>query len=383
MEKKLDAPVVFAPCEDYREPDLSKALLSLLEPLGGIQSFVSPGERILLKPNILAGRASDRAVTTHPLLVASVVKACVEVGAEVIVGDSPGLESLKRAAGVSGIFAAAESAGAAMVSFGPEKTKISPTLPDGKYRSFEVAKILDDVDGVINLAKLKTHGQMALSLGVKNTFGCIPGLEKAQWHLKAGSSETFAGMLLELHSAVDPRLTLIDGIVAMEGNGPFSGDPRATGFLCASRDARACDLAVARYLGFYEEDVQTLLAPGFEHRNLALELLSSLSRHGLSGPSFEPASKFHHIAWLPFAPLRRFFRKSFTPSPKIDSDRCIACYRCVDICPAKAIRPSRPAEVPELSMDKCIRCFCCQEICPEGAISVECGLLLKIFGKFF
>lgn len=379
MATKAAAPVVLGGCESYREPELSASLERLLAPLGGLEAFVKPGECILVKPNILAGRSAEHAVTTHPHLVAAIVRKIVNIGARAVVGDSPGLESTEGAARRSGITAAVEEAGGKIVSFGPE----TMTIDNGSgkaFKHFEVTKVLKDVDGVINLAKIKTHGQMSLTLGVKNTLGCVVGMKKAQWHFKAGTSDVFANMLLDLHQAVAPRLTIIDGIVAMEGNGPFTGNPKHLGLLVASSDARAADLVAAHRAGYSVEQIPTLLAAGLSLPDLNLETLKCAPQ---SIAKMEPSIRVMHVGWIPFPSVRNFIRQSCTPRPDFSKEKCTGCCRCVEICPADALAPAESCKVPDLNLTKCIRCFCCQEVCPEGAITVGSGLLRRILGRFF
>ena len=379
MCTKTAAPVILGGCESYVEPELSKSLERLLEPLGGLASFVKPGERILIKPNILAGRSAEHAVTTHPFVVAAIVRKIVSLGALALVGDSPGLESTEGAARRSGITAAVEEAGGKIVNFGPETIDLD-NLSSKAFKHFEVTKVLEEVDGVINIAKIKTHGQMALTLGVKNTLGCVVGMRKAQWHLKAGSSEIFAQMLLDLHKAVAPRLTIIDGIVAMEGNGPFTGNPKHLGLLIASTNAQAADLVAANRAGFSVEEIPTLLAAGLRLEDITLETIKG-------APSvitkLEPSLKFMHVGWIPFPSVRNFVRETCTPRPDFNEAKCTGCYRCMEICPAKALEPGEFSKMPKLNLTKCIRCFCCQEVCPEGAITVGSGFLRRILGRFF
>ena len=379
MATKKPAPVVLGGCETYREPELSQALRNLLEPLGGIKEFVKEGETILLKPNILAGRGPDHAVTTHPAIVGAITRMAVEAGAKVLVGDSPGLEGTEGACRRSGITEAVEAAGGQIITFGPDTFQLN--LPEGSaFRHFNVATALQKVDGVINLAKVKTHGQMVLTLGVKNTLGCVVGMQKAQWHLRAGTSDVFSRMLLDLHRAINPRLTIIDGIVAMEGNGPFNGTAKHLGMLVASASAQAADLITATRAGFSIEEIPTLLSAGLTVADFSLETLKSAPD---SVPKLEPNINTLHVGWIPFAPLRDFVRHSCTPRPDFHEDKCTACYRCVEICPADALTPSQVNKVPDLNLSTCIRCFCCQEICPVGAITVGSGLLRRIFGRLF
>jgi len=373
--------VVIGGCSAYREPDVTDALEAVLEPLGGMAAVVRPGERILLKPNLLAGRPPDRAVTTHPLFVAAVARLVRKAGATPVVGDSPGLESTVGAAHRCGLTNELAGLDVELVTFdGPSKRLAHPS---GRvYRHFDVAEAVLTVDGVLNLPKLKTHGQMALTLGVKNTLGCVVGMAKAQWHLQAGTPEGFARMLLDLNEAVAPRLTILDGVVAMQGNGPFNGTPVHLGLLAASTSSPALDAVVAAATGYSTEQVPTLLEAGLDVRSLTVERRPAAPT---SLPSLVPAAIRVDIGWVPFAPVRNWVRRACTVFPRFDDELCVGCNKCADICPAKALTPPvpGPTKVPTLDLHGCIRCFCCQEICPAGAVTVGSGWFRRLVGRLF
>jgi len=206
--------------DNYELPALRLALLKLLEPLGGMPSFINPGDRVLLKPNMLSAKEPDKAVTTHPSLVQVVAEIVKESGGIVLIGDSPGIGSFSRVADKSGIHAAARESGASLVEF----NDAIDLQGNGIFRSISLARAYYEADKIINLPKLKTHEMMTMTCAVKNLFGAVIGAEKAGWHLKAGSSrELFAQLLLEIYLLKKPTLNIVDAIIAMEGNGPGSG----------------------------------------------------------------------------------------------------------------------------------------------------------------
>ena len=235
----------------YDRPEVEDALERLLAPLGGIGAFVRPGQKVLLKPNLLAGRPPERAVTTHPEIVRGMIRLVQKAGGHVAVGDSPGVGSPLQVARRSGILAVVEETGAEFAPF-TESVRVRPS--GAVFQELEVARDLLEADVVINLPKLKTHQMMGLTCGVKNLFGAVVGMRKPRLHLQAGTDKSFfALMLLELAEFLRPALTVVDAITAMEGNGPGSGDPVALSALTASPGARA----------FYDEQV----AKGFEHND--------------------------------------------------------------------------------------------------------------------
>lgn len=238
-----DRRVAALECREYDDEEVYGTIRAAVDLLGGIKEFVRPGERILIKPNLLAGKPAEAAVTTHPSVVGAVIRLVKEAGATPVVGDSPGIGSAVKIAEKCGIADACRTYGAELLEL---KTLVKVENPGGHtFKRLEVAQEALEVDGIINVAKLKTHAQMFLTLGVKNLFGCVPGKRKPQWHLSAGVDNAhFAGMLLDLHNMLSPRLTVMDGIVGMEGNGPGSGTPRPLGYLFASANAVTMDAVI-------------------------------------------------------------------------------------------------------------------------------------------
>ena len=223
------------------------AIVPLLEPLGGMGAFVRPGERVLLKPNMLSVKSPEQAVTTHPAVVRVVAELVREAGGQVLIGDSPGIGGFQRVADKSGIARAAAESGAELVEFND-----TVDLPgSGTFRRITLARAYWEADKIINLPKLKTHEMMTMTCAVKNLFGAVVGAEKAGWHLKAGTSrEQFARLLLEIYLLKKPALNIVDAIVAMEGNGPGSGDPLQVGALIAGVNPVAVDVVAAAWRVF-------------------------------------------------------------------------------------------------------------------------------------
>ena len=220
---------------------------------------------------------------------------------------------------------------------------------------------------------------MLLTLGVKNLFGCIPGPRKALWHLKAGEDrKLFAQMLIDLYQIIQPSLTILDGIVGMEGNGPGSGDPIQLGLILASRDPLSLDQVVCDLLRIPRKSLMT--------NQVAFE--EGMGRDGIEvvGERLEEIRIPRFRLPAPSQPdwdLPRFLQKALknalTSKPVVEEEVCNACNRCVEICPPKALDRKERGLV--FDYGKCIRCFCCQEVCPEGAISIQPGWALKLVGR--
>jgi uncharacterized protein (DUF362 family)/NAD-dependent dihydropyrimidine dehydrogenase PreA subunit len=365
-------------CREYIDEQVHSTVRAAIDLLGGIKSFVRPGERILIKPNLLAGKPAEAAVTTHPSVVGAVIRLVKEAGGTPVVGDSPGIGSALKIAEKCGIAEACDREGAELIEL---KTLVKVENPAGHtFKRLEVAEEALKADGIINVAKLKTHAQMFLTLGVKNLFGCVPGKRKPQWHLSAGvDNGHFAGMLLDLHNLLAPRLTVMDGVVAMEGNGPGSGDPRALGLIFASGSAVAMDAVITEILGARARDVpilRTALEWGIPEADFSeVELLGlGIEDMRVTGFDFPPQLHVNFAAKLPYFIDRRL-RKTLTSRPHVDRAACTLCGICVEVCPAEVMTKTDRITI---NYDSCIRCYCCQEMCPEGAIASREGLVKRL-----
>jgi uncharacterized protein (DUF362 family)/Pyruvate/2-oxoacid:ferredoxin oxidoreductase delta subunit len=363
-------------CSSYDEEEVLKSLQSSIDLIGGIENFVRRGDHVLLKPNLLYGKAPEKAVTTHPSIVKGLIQIVREAGGIPFIGDSPSIGSLMRAADKAGIKEVADEMNCPLVEFN------KPILPSqgGKFfKQLEIDRTVLEADVVINLPKWKTHGMMLLTLGVKNLFGCIPGPRKALWHLKAGEDrKLFAQMLIDLYQIIQPSLTILDGIVGMEGNGPGSGDPIQLGLILASRDPLDLDQVVCDLLRIPRKSLMTNQVAfeegmGKDGIEVVGERLGEIRipRFRLPAPS------------KPDWDLPRFLQKALknalTSKPVVEKEVCNACNRCVEICPPKVLDRKERGLV--FDYGKCIRCFCCQEVCPEGAISIQPGWALKLVGN--
>lgn len=367
--------IVLARCDNYEISRVRAAILSLLEPLGGIGSFVRPGERVLLKPNMLSVKSPEQAVTTHPAIVRSVAELVREAGGRVQIGDSPGIGGFQRVADRSGIARAAAESGAELVEFDD-----TVDLPgSGTFRRISLARTYWEADKVINLPKLKTHEMMTMTCAVKNLFGAVVGAEKAGWHLKAGASrEQFARLLLEIYMLKKPALNIVDAIVAMEGNGPGSGDPLQVGALIAGVNPVAIDVVAGRLAGIPKE----LLHVEREARRMGLAGTSweEIEISGTSLESFQaqpfklPGGLDVQFGLPKF--LSTILKRQLTAFPIADRQSCVLCGICRDACPPEAIEIKNSA----LTVDqgRCIRCWCCRELCPHDAMLVQRSLVLKI-----
>jgi uncharacterized protein (DUF362 family)/Pyruvate/2-oxoacid:ferredoxin oxidoreductase delta subunit len=364
---------------DYDRIQVKAATCRLLEPLGGMAPFVRPGERVLLKPNMLYARAPEFAVTTHPEVLRAVIELVQEAGGVPVVGDSPGFGDFRKVAEKSGMLRVVEETGAELAEF----SEAIEVLSGGIFRRFELARPYLTADRVINLPKLKTHEMMTMTCSVKNLFGAVVGSAKAGWHLKAGADkEMFARMLLEIYLLRPPDLTIVDAITAMEGNGPGSGDPRHVGLLLAGINPVAVDVIAGEIAGipknliFVERTARKLGIEGADRA--AIETVGMLWAEARVAPFRLPPQTDLHWNLPPF--LTNRLRHYLTTRPCAVMEDCKLCGICVNACPPRAIAIKDGKLV--FDYHRCIRCFCCRELCPEGALDVQTGALLKIIRKF-
>jgi uncharacterized protein (DUF362 family)/NAD-dependent dihydropyrimidine dehydrogenase PreA subunit len=361
---------------DYCPAAVAPALDALLAPLGGMAAFVHPGQKVLLKPNMLAGRAPEKAVTTHPEILRAVIRAARAAGGIISVGDSPGVGAPEQVARRCGLLSVIEEEGA---RFAPFAESVRVRVGGGTFHELELARDILDADVVINLPKLKTHQMMGLTCGVKNLFGAVVGMRKVRLHLQAGTDKAFfALMLLELAEHIAPALTIVDAVVAMEGDGPGSGEPVPVGALLASASPLAVDTAAAALLGLPPTTnwTQKVAAEGGRPGTALEELeLHGTPLQNLRVPHFRPAKTTDVNFGLP-AFIKRPLKNALTARPAPDRLNCVRCGLCVEHCPPQAMRIA--GDRLEIDYARCIRCFCCQELCPHGALLTEQGLLLRL-----
>jgi uncharacterized protein (DUF362 family)/NAD-dependent dihydropyrimidine dehydrogenase PreA subunit len=369
-------------CPGYDPDDVYRALQRGVELLGGLDRFVRSGERILLKPNILAGEPPAKAVTTHPSVLAGCVRLFQQGGATLCFGDSPGREAPAHAARLSGLEEAGVKSGATLADFGSAQPLHNP---HGRlYASLPVARAVHESDGLVNLAKLKSHQLTRLTGAVKNLYGCIPGQRKMLYHVRHQDVHEFCGLLAELNLCLPTRLHVLDAIVAMEGNGPRSGDPTAMNALLLSTDPVAVDATFCRLIDLDPEILPTTGAGSRaglgRYREQEIDLVGD-PLEALNKPHFKLIRKpvYDNTSYAHF----NFIKKQLLARPVIDPSKCVRCGHCVDACPVpdKALRFDRGRKKPPVyHYERCIRCYCCHEMCPQRAIYTRTPLLGRILG---
>ena len=378
----LPVNVSIVPCPDYSPERLDAAVAAAIAPLGGLD-WVKAGMTVAIKTNLVSRMSPDSAAVTHPEAVAALVRMLTARGARVIVGDSPGgpwtaawVHSVYHGAGMDAVVRAG---GELNDDFGTAEVR----FPEGRTaKSFSYTSWLQKADAIIDFAKLKTHGMAGMTCAVKNFFGTIPGTRKPEMHYMHPNTTDFCSLLVDLALYNAPRLTLVDAVECMEGNGPTQGTPRHMGALLAADTPFNADLVCAHLIGL--EAMNTPTVAEAVSRGLCpadwreLELSGDPDEFAL--PDFETlpvGAKIDFRTKLPI--VSAFMRRAFGTGPKIDRAKCVGCGKCAQVCPAKA------AEVVKgkarIDAKKCIRCFCCQEFCPKGAVSVHRPLLARLLER--
>ncbi|MFC1873533.1 DUF362 domain-containing protein [Chloroflexota bacterium] len=374
--------VALIKCDTYDSEKVYEAIEAGIKLLGGISNFVKEGERILIKPNVLIGTNPEKCVCTHPSVFRAVCVLLKKVEVNLSYGDSSGFGRIEANMKRAGLKQVADGMGIILADFnrGQQVSHIEAVL----NKKFIVANGVLAADGLVSLPKLKTHGLTRFTGAVKNQFGCIPGLRKGQFHVKMADPFDFAKMLVDLNTLIKPRLYIMDGVMAMEGNGPRNGKPKKLGVLLFSNDPVAIDSIACKIINLNPEYAPTSI-PG-EMAGLGTYHYENIE---LVGDSIESViDKGFEVIRKPVMPvstgrLRRFIRNRTCPKPIINETICTNCGICVRHCPVKpkavnwhnGVKTSQPT----FEYEYCIRCYCCQELCPDGAIFLQEPILGRIF----
>ena len=350
----------------------------LLEPLGGISAFVKPGQKVLLKANLLGSFPVSKAVTTNPAVVAAVAALVKEAGGIPFLGDSPGMGTLEQAVRTGGLeFLLHE--GVQLADFENEDVYERPENKISKR--LVLARAVKEADVIITLPKLKTHVQMTFTGALKNQYGLMVGVRKSNYHLRLRDNKLLGELIVEINEAAKINLAIMDGITAMEGDGPSGGRPREVGVLLASSDLGAVDIAACEIIG-----IDPLVVPTTD---AALRKGYCSKPSEIEYPILKPADVFipdfkkitYNKDVIKMLPLPGWFMRwlgsQWAPKPKVNPEKCVKCYRCRNGCPVKppAIDPEKGPKVAS----RCIRCYCCHEFCPADAIILKRSLLDRIF----
>lgn len=387
--------VAVVSCSSYEKEEVLKGIETGIRALGGWDSFFKPEEKILLKPNLLAKAPPEKCVTTHPSVFEGVIQLLQQEGYERLsYGDSPGnpVIGTEKTAESCGLKEAALRKGVPLSDF---HEGVLTFYEEGNHtKSFILAKGVLEADGILNLCKMKTHQLERITGAVKNTFGCVYGINKMAFHAKCPDAVSFARMLSDLNLLVKPRLHIMDGIMAMEGNGPQSGTPTPMNVLLFSADPVALDTVFSLLIGLDPALVPTNVmgdARGVGNGKLenieihdgekVISIEEAFSRFGRGDfDVYRGTTEETHIRWL--RPFENFLKKR----PVIDREKCVRCGICVDSCPIGQDALKFPGwwpgkRVPVYNYKNCIRCYCCQEMCPQDAIWVKTPAVTRFLDR--
>ena len=379
---EMKSKVAVVKCDSYDQEKVFEAIKEGIRLIGGLETFIpNKAGKVLMKPNLLNKAKPEQAVTTHPAVFDGVIRLFKEAGYEnLFYGDSPGNPlNPEKIAEACGIKQVGDKYGLKFGDFNNGKTV---NYPEGKFvKQFEISNAALEADSIVNVCKMKTHQLERITGGVKNLLGCVYGLNKGMSHARFPDGDSFGKMLVDLNGCLKPKLHIMDGIEAMEGNGPFSGTPVLMKMLLFSNDPVALDSVFARLVNLNPEYVPTIKY-GEEYglgkyKDEDIEILGeNIELYKLMNfDVFRDEVKTKKWRNLAFA------RQLVLKKPVIMEELCIRCGVCVEACPvenALMFKSGKHLDPPIYDYNKCIRCYCCQEMCPEKAIVVKTPFLGKI-----
>lgn len=368
--------VALLKCTDYDVDYIEKKLREGFQLLGGdsfLRTLIPENSKVLLKPNLLSIIEKGSPVITHYAVFEAVIRIVKEYSNNITFGDSPGLGDTRKAAEKSGLIEVAERYGVRFVDFNDEvHVELDNPL---MYKFWNVARAAHEADVVITLPKLKTHAMMYYTGAVKNQFGCVPGTQKATWHTKLPNPVNFSKMLLDLNTVVKTNFAILDGIIAMEGNGPRNGTPKKIDTIIMGKSLTAVDSTAVRLIGYDNVFAVPFLKVAHDTkwgavRPEEIEVLGE-KVEDMKCKDFKlsrGAKVFNFIS----PSLNNFVASLTAPDPVVIEEKCIGCRKCDEVCPEKSkvisFAKYNNKVIPKWNYSNCIRCFCCQELCPEGAI---------------
>lgn len=325
------------------------------------------GKSILLKPNVLREAKAEEGITTHPAVLRAVVEKIETMQpAAIVVGDNPGVLNYGKNEECFTKTGLMEAAAGYYQNIGDNSLYVD--FNADFISTVSLSRIVLDADIIISLPKFKTHGLTVMTGAIKNSYGFLPGAQKANLHKLAGSPKRFHEMLIDVFRLRIPDLFIVDAVIGMEGNGPASSDLRNIGLILASDNAVAMDSVISAMMGCEPGQLRFLQKAkeeGLGDCDLnSIEVIGELKQI----PNFKlPPLSGEMVFNNP--PLQSFLHDLTLLRPQTDPELCTGCGTCVDQCPALAL--SMNADLPQVDADTCITCFCCQEICPEKAITLQ------------
>jgi uncharacterized protein (DUF362 family)/NAD-dependent dihydropyrimidine dehydrogenase PreA subunit len=380
------ARVAVTQCQTYSHDEVQKATKACMDSLGGLSSYINPGDIVLLKPNLLQASKPEEYITTHPALVEAVINLVKDAGGIPQVGDSPGAfdRDMEKYWRVTGFTEVCNRLDVELVNF-ETMGSYHQTINGNEYH---IAKPVLDADLLINLPKIKTHGLTIFTCAIKNLYGTVPGFTKVEYHKEAPQPSKFSEKVVDIFALNQPCLHIVDGVIGMEGNGPSSGDPRKLGMILAGTDGVALDSFITHILGRDPLSISTnRIAYNQGLGEADIEKITVIGEVPLIDNFKWPPNISYTLEMIP-SPVARGLMKLWWTRPSIDPEKCNQCRRCQESCPTKALRkPGKLAEdqkayIPEFDYGDCINCLCCMEMCPQKAVYHDKSLLYRFTSLF-
>ncbi len=375
-------------CDDYDKDNVYNIVENIIKSFGNISDIIKPNTKILIKLNLLSAYTPDQAITTHPEIVRAVINIIKKAGAIPIMGDSPGnlTHGIEYIWDKTGMLQLAKEENVELINF-EACGCVEVSIQHPNIKQIYITKAIMDCDAIINLPKLKTHTFMGFTCGVKNFYGIIPGVRKAEYHKLAPTPKDFSYLLSEIYRMVKEKLlfTIVDGVYGLEGNGPsLSGQKRKYGIIAGSQDTVMLDTFILDKMGIKSRN-NVLLKP-LKEKKLGDTNLQNMIYVGDNvfefnfGKTKLPVTKFLTLlpSWLARF-ITKYAGRLFWVKPNIIESKCVGCLQCMKSCPVKAIVKDKDGVKPVIQKEKCIGCFCCHELCLHKAVEIKESFVASFF----
>ncbi len=364
-------------CEEYDMKQVYDKIKWAINELGGVESFIPKNKKVLLKPNLVVASDVERSATTHPVIFEAVVKLMLENGYDIFYGDSPGIGNPVKVAEKTGIKPVADRYNIEIGDFVNGKTI---EINGRATKSLEICNAILESEAIINLPKMKSHALQRITGAIKNPFGAVVGFNKAKMHGRFQNAFNFAEMLIDLDLYLNINLHIMDGIIAMEGNGPRNGDPTPMNVIMISKDPVALDTVFCQMV-----NLDHMLLPSITYgHKYGLGSYENIEIIGDSVESFInkdfdiPRDAVKQTEKSKFELISKYVLRR----PYISKSMCKKCGICVEVCPleekALSFKDGVKLNPPVYDYTKCIRCYCCQEMCPYHAIRTKTPIIGKV-----
>lgn len=373
------AKVSIVRAHEYDYAQLNEAIEKSIKLIGGLERIVKPGDRVFVKINHLSPPSPpEKGIITHPVFAEAVLELLKTVAVDITVGDDIESDS-GDGFRVSGFRQMCERVGVRLVNL-KEDGFVERTCNGHFLDKVYLAVSALDADVIINLPKLKTHSLTVLTCGVKNMYGVIPAGLRTRFHGEYVRSEDFSHVVVDIFSAIKPQLTIVDAVVAMEGEGPADGSLKQAGVILASEDAVALDAVATKIMGLNPADIYTTRYG--DERGLGVGNLQDIEVVGEEIesaiiPDFKaPSSASSTLLSMVPGFLARELAGELSVRPRVIKRHCTGCSQCEKICPVGAISISN--KIASINRSICVRCMCCHEVCRFNAIKPTRSLVGNI-----